>query len=84
VEPVSPDIALAEIRHALDRGRGDLDTSTVRVLEQNLLLIERSIAEAKRALDADPRNPYLRQHLHETMQRKVELLRRATLVASVR
>jgi anti-sigma factor RsiW len=74
--------AIAELREALARGRDDLDTSTVRVLEQNLLVIARSIAEARTALAADPANPYLRRHLQETMRRKVSLMRQATLVAS--
>ncbi len=78
------DAAVAELREALAEGRGDLDSSTVRVLEQNLTLIERSIDQSRRALAADPANPYLRQHLEDTMRRKLELLQRATLVASAR
>lgn len=80
----SYDVAMAELRRALQQGRGSLDSTTVRVLEQNLALIERSIDQARRALAADPGNPYLRRHLEETMRRKLELLRRATLVASAR
>jgi len=78
----SYDEAITELRRALSRGRGELDTTTVRILEQNLALIERSIDQARRALAADPANPYLRQHLQDTMRRKIELLRRATVVAS--
>jgi hypothetical protein len=76
--------SLAELRAALDRGGAGLDTSTVRVLEQNLALIEVSVAESRRALAADPRNPYLREHLEENIQGKLRMLRRATLIASVR
>ena len=46
------------------------------------MVIEIAIREARRALDADPRNPYVRAHLDETMRRKVELLHRATMLAS--
>jgi len=74
--------AIVELREALAKGRDDLDTSTVRVLEQNLLVIERSIAEARTALAADPANPYLKRHLQETMSRKVNLMRQATFLAS--
>lgn len=74
--------AIEELRQALANGRNDLDPATVKVLEQNLATIERSIREAKAALDADPANPYLRHHLQETMTRKVNLLRQATLLAS--
>ena len=78
----TPEAGVIELREALARSRDDLDTSTVRVLEQNLLVIERSIAEARTALAADPANPYLRRHLQETMGRKVSLMRQATFLAS--
>ena len=86
VDPAShrndSEAAIVELREALAKGRDDLDTSTVRVLEQNLLVIERSIAEARTALAADPANPYLKRHLQETMSRKVSLMRQATFLAS--
>jgi hypothetical protein len=78
----SNEAAIAELRDALARGRQDLDPQTVKVLEQNLATIERSIHEAQAALDADPANPYLRRHLQETVTRKMNLLRQATFLAS--
>lgn len=83
-QDTSYDAAIGELRGALAEGRAQLDSSTVRVLEQNLALIEESIDQSRRALAADPGNPYLREHLQETMRRKLELLQRATLVASAR
>lgn len=74
--------AVEELRAALASGRDDLDPATVRTLEESLMVIEVAIREARRALDADPRNPYVREHLDETMRRKVELLHRATMLAS--
>jgi anti-sigma factor RsiW len=74
--------AIEEVRAALANGRDDLDPATVRTLEESLMVIEIAIREARRALDADPRNPYIRAHLDETMRRKVELLHRATMLAS--
>jgi len=74
--------AIDDLRNALARGRDDLDPQTVKVLEQNLATIERSIREAKAALDADPANPYLRRHLQETMTSKANLLRQAMFLAS--
>lgn len=74
--------AVEEVRAALASGRDDLDPATVRTLEESLMVIEIAIREARRALDADPRNPYIRAHLDDTMRRKVELLHRATLLAS--
>lgn len=74
--------AVEELRTALANSRDDLDPATVRTLEESLMVIEVAIREAQRALDADPHNPYVRAHLDETMRRKVELLHRATMLAS--
>ena len=74
--------AVEELRAALASGRDDLDPATVRTMEESLMVIEIAIREARRALDADPHNTYVRAHLDETMRRKVELLHRATMLAS--
>lgn len=70
------DQAVAELQEALLRTESRLDTGTVRVVRQNLAIIDRAIAEARAALQRDPRNRYLNLHLANTMRRKVELLRR--------
>jgi hypothetical protein len=78
------DTAVDDLERVLAEGRGRLDTATVRVLEQNLALIDRAIAEARRAVAADSANAYLNTHLAETMRRKIDLLRQAAaLVAAV-
>jgi anti-sigma factor RsiW len=74
------DDAVSELQGVLDRNRDQLDTATVRVLEQNLAIIDRAINEARAALGQEPANPYLTKYLDEAMQRKVQLLRRATSV----
>ena len=80
----SYDAAVGDLERILAQGRGRLDSTTVRVLEQNLALIDRAIAEARRAVAADSANLYLNTHLAETMRRKVDLLRQAAaLVAAV-
>jgi anti-sigma factor RsiW len=71
-----------ELGRVLAAGREKLDPATVRSLEESLLIIDVAIRQAKRALDADPNNPYVRAHLNDTMRRKVEFLRRATMLAS--
>jgi len=76
------DAAVAELEQALADGRGRLDPRTLRVVEENLRIIDRAIDEARRAVEADPGNLWLRSHLAATMMRKVDLLRSATLVAS--
>jgi predicted anti-sigma-YlaC factor YlaD len=69
--------AVADLERVLADGRGRLDSTTVRVIEQNLAAIDRAIAEAQKALAADSANLYLNSHLAETMRRKLDLLRQA-------
>jgi len=78
------DSTVAGLERALEEGRGTLDTSTVRIIRQNLAIIDAAILQARRALAADPGNVYLNNHLAGTMKRKVELLRRAALLTTVR
>lgn len=73
--------AVADLERVLADGRNQLDTATVRVIQQNLLAIDNAIAQAQQALSADPANLYLNTHLAQTMRRKLDLLRQAaTLV----
>lgn len=76
------DAAVAELEQALAEGRGKLDPRTLAVVEHNLQIIDGAIADARRAVAADPGNTWLRSHLAATMKRKVDLLRSATLLAS--
>ena len=76
------DSAVDDLERVLAEGRGRLDTTTVRVLEQNLALIDRAIAQARRAVAADSANVYLNTHLAETMRRKIDLLRQAAALVS--
>jgi anti-sigma factor RsiW len=75
--------AVADLEQVLASCRGQLDTTTIRVIEQNLAAIDRAIAQAQRALDADPANLYLNTHLAETMRRKLDLLRQAAALVPV-
>jgi hypothetical protein len=78
----SYDAAVGDLERVLAEGRGRLDTTTVRVLEQNLALIDRAIAQAQRAVAVDSANVYLNSHLAETMRRKIDLLRQAAALVS--
>jgi anti-sigma factor RsiW len=75
--------AVADLERVLAGGRGQLDSATVRVIEQNLAVIDRAIAQAQEALKADPANLYLNSHLAETMRRKLDLLRQAATLVPV-
>ena len=76
------DAAVADLERVLTEGRGRLDTATVRVLEQNLRVIDQAIEQARRAVAADSANAYLNTHLAETMRRKLDLLRQAASLVS--
>jgi hypothetical protein len=72
------DAAIRKLEAELFAGRERLDSTTVRVVEEKLRLIDQAILEAERALTADPVNGYLHGHLTQTRMRKLDLLRRAT------
>ena len=71
------DQALADLQQILEVGRGELDSTTVNLLERNLALIDRALAQAQQAITADPANAYLRDHLESTKRQKLSLMRRA-------
>ena len=79
----SYDTAVADLEQVLATNRGQLDSTTIRVIEQNLAAIDRAIAQAQQALNADPANLYLNTHLAETMRRKLDLLRQAAALVPV-
>ena len=54
-----------------------LDPHTQALIEKNLRLIERSIAEATEALRSDPQNQYVAEHLQRSYERKAQYLREA-------
>jgi predicted anti-sigma-YlaC factor YlaD len=76
--------AVADLERLLAQHRSRLDTTTVRVIEKNLGIIDRAIRDAQSALAADPANAYLNQHLAQAMRRKLELLRQAATLAGAR
>ena len=79
---VQSDMAIAELQDALTANESKLDTATVRVVRENLVVIDRAIAQAQKALRNDPGSTYLTLHLANTMRQKIELLRRANALAS--
>jgi anti-sigma factor RsiW len=71
------DAAVRDLEQVLAEGRGRLDTATVRILEENLALIDRAIAEAWDAVLADPGDTYLQRRIAANMHQKLDILRRA-------
>lgn len=83
--PLSPAEATYEreivsLRRILRERRGELDPSTAVVLEENLKVIDRAIAQSRAALARDPRSRFLNQQLNSALDKKVELLRTAAML----
>jgi hypothetical protein len=79
-DPRGYDVAVKALSEELAENAGNLDSTTVRIVQQKLALIDRAIAEAEKALQADPANSYLHGHLTHTRLRKLDLLRRAATI----
>lgn len=76
--------AVTELQQILEVGRGQLDSTTVRIIEMNLAIIDRAIEQAQQAVAVDPANGYLQDHLAATMQQKLALMRQvADLIGTV-
>jgi tetratricopeptide (TPR) repeat protein len=76
------DEAVADLEKILADLRDELNPQTVMVIERNLASIDRAIREARAALDADPANTFLNSHLADARRKKLDLLRRATMIHS--
>jgi hypothetical protein len=74
------DREIAKLRRVLELRRGDLDTSTVRVVTQSMKVIDEAIAQSKAALAKDPASGFLNQQLNNALDQKLELLRTAALL----
>lgn len=83
-----PDVAGAyspeidRMKTLLDERRAVLDTGTVRVLETNLLIIDRAIQESRAALERDPASGLLNRQLSDALNQKLELMRTAVQLTS--
>jgi anti-sigma factor RsiW len=73
----SYDSVIIGMQQMLASRRGTLDTSTIRVVEQSLVVIDLAIKQARAALSRDPGNMYLNGQLQRTLDRKLDVLRRA-------
>jgi anti-sigma factor RsiW len=69
--------ATDELEAVLASGRGALAPETVRILEENLRIIDAALAEAGAALRSDPGNAALSEMMVAAYEKKLDLLRRA-------
>jgi len=74
---------VAELQRVLEDQRDLLDPETVRLIERNLEVIDRAIAESRAALGGDPNSRALQQMLLSTYRQKVEILQRAAEIETV-
>lgn len=78
----SYEATIQELEAQLHIGRDRLDPKTVEALERSLATIDRAIAQAQDALEADPASVYLNRHLADARTRKISVLQQAALLAS--
>ena len=71
------DREIATLQAIVDDRRSALDPRTVAVLEENLALIDRAIAESRAALAADPASRFLATQFARAYTSKLTLLRDA-------
>ncbi len=71
--------AIADLERVLLQEQDVLDSTTVRVLQQQLAIIDRALAEAREALARDPASEFLADHYAAMMKRKLNVLRAVTI-----
>ena len=70
--------AIVELEQLVETQRAQLSPTTLRLLEENLRVIDRAIRESRAALEQDPNNPLIHDGLQSAFEQKLNLLRRAT------
>jgi hypothetical protein len=73
---------IEQLQDVLEQRRGQLDPSTVKIVEDNLALIDAAAKQARAALQRDPASGFLTERLDNALQKKVELLRTVALLPS--
>lgn len=74
------DSEITTLHAALEARRGQLNPTTVAVIEQNLRVIDDAISQSETALARDPNSRLLNDQLDRTLAKKTGLLRAAALL----
>lgn len=74
------DREITRLRGVLQERRAQLDPETVRVIEESLRVIDNAIEQSRAALARDPASAFLRTRLDSSLEKKVDLLRTASLL----
>ena len=77
---IAPEIE--QLQALLKERRDQLDPSTVKIVEDNLALIDAAVKQAREALMKDPASGFLTQQLDGALQKKVQLLRTVATLPS--
>lgn len=73
---------IERLRAIVTAHRSSLDSTTIRVIEQNLRVIDEAIAQCRAALERDPGSRFLLESLNNALDTKVQLLRTAAMLSS--
>ena len=76
--------AAADLEAVLRDTRSRLRPETVKALEESMTQIDAAIAQAERALKADPANDYLTRYLGELHQARMMTLRQAVAIVHLK
>jgi anti-sigma factor RsiW len=74
---------IRDLQAAIERGRGKLAPETVRVLEENLRIIDKALGDARVALQQDPANRELEDYFASSVSKKLDMVKRAAELAGV-
>ena len=73
---------IEQLQDVLQQRRKQLDPSTVKIVEDNLALIDAAVKQARAALQRDPASGFLTEQLDNALQKKAQLLRTVALLPS--
>jgi len=76
--------ASLDLEAILQENRSRLGPQTLHVLEASLAMIDSAIAQAERALIADPANDYVTRHVGQLLDARLLTLRQAVTLARLR
>jgi hypothetical protein len=71
-----------ELQALLETRRTALEPETIRVVEENLAIIDAAVRQARAAVERDPGSGFLSGRLESALQKKVQLLRTVALIRS--
>ena len=71
---------IVAMRRIVNGRLGDLDSTTVVEIERNLAIIDKAIADSRKALDKDPRSRFLSTQLNRALENKLDVLRHVALL----